>query len=506
MIYLSRQNSNQGASEVIGFVLLIGLAVVMSVFVVAAAQGGPISSLQEQSTNEQVKNTFSQISSSSVGAAVGGQGTSETVPTPFASSSNPIKVSDKGTIIVKSYENESDTTGTLLFEKNLGYLKYNTGSGNKSMYYQNGAVWKIYDQGGVETVTAPEFHYTRKTLTLPIIQLDTQTDSVSNEISFNHKSTARSTEQIAIEDTVIRITIEGPTYLGWGNYFETRFTPQVVEYDHEAESVTVTLGTAPTTYNTLASEVATLEGTLSTNGNTSVNGDVIENASQDLPPADNAIDDQKQYAQDSGTTLSSLDGKTLTAGDYYITSATIDDGVTVDLSGGNVTLSVEEDITINSGEINVINSNEGERQFKTYIEGDIYMETHTAWTVAGDQKGANVVYASSTSEFNTQPHTTFEGVYYATGGGDNTGGNASGPPGNNANCGPSTALCMQPHSTINGAVIADSADLQPNTTLNFDDSLDGFKLDSQTSDDLARPQLSYLHTSVTVVEVDNKDD
>lgn len=511
MIHLSQNSSTRGASEVIGFVILVGLAVVMSVFVVAAAQGGPISSLQERSANEQVKNTFSQISSSSVGAAVGGQNTSETVPTPFASTSNPIEISEQGSITVKSYENSSDTTGDLVFQEDVGYIKYKTGNGDKTMYYQNGAVWRIYENGGVETVTSPEFHYNIETLTLPIIKLKANTDTATNELSFNHKSTSRSTEQLATDDKILRVTIEGPTYQGWGSYFESRFPPEVVDYNHEAESVTVTLGTAPTTYNTIGDEIVTLEGTLSTQGNNSISGDIIENASKDLPPADNTIDDQKDYAQTSGTTLSSLDGKTLDdGGDYYVSSADIDNGVTVDLSDGDVTLVIDGNIDINSGSIEVINSDGGENQLKTYLEGDLYMATYTSWVVDGSDKGANVLYASSTSEFRTQPHTTFEGVYYAPGGGGST-SNTSGSPsdGNNggeSDCGPGTALCMQPQSTIEGAIIADSADLQPNTTLDFDSSLTDFKLDSQTSATDVRPELSYLHTSTTVVEVDDKDD
>lgn len=515
MIHSSKYNSNHGASEVIGFVLLISIAVVMSVFVVAAAEGGPISALEDQSSNEQVKNTFSQVSSSSVGAAVGGENTSETVPTPFASTSNPINISEEGSITVKSYENESDTSGDLIFEDDLGYLEYTRTNSDKTIYYQNGAVWRIYENGGVETVTAPEFHYNRETLTLPIIQIQAEDDQATEQISFNHESTSRSSTQMTTEDTIIRVTIDGPTYQGWGDYFEKRFGATYVEYDHENSKVTATLGTAPQTYNTIDDEVAMLEGTLARGNNSTVTGDVIENASQNLPEADSAIEDQKTYSQNNGTTLSTIEGKTLTNGDYYIDDADLGENetLTVDVSGGDVSLAVDQNISMdNDSRIKVVNTTGNDNTFSTYLDGNLDMQPGSKWTVDEDNKGQNVVYASSTSEFHPKPHTVFQGVYYAPGGGDQT--NNSGPPNNgggnggggNAQCGPSTAVCMQPHSSIQGSVIADSAEMQPHAEMNFDNSLQGLELEDTTGAVANRPDLSYFHSSTTVVKVSDKDE
>lgn len=515
MIHRSRNKSTKGASEILGLVLLISLSIVTSIFVVATLQGGPISALQEQSQSEQVKTSFSQISSSSVGAAIGGTNSTESVSTPFASINNPILVSEQGSITVESYTDESATTGTVLLEKDLGHISFENNNSNQTTYYQNGAVWIISDNGAVETLTPPEFDYQQETLTLPLIKIQSDTQIATDGITFTHEETSRSIDQLATSDTVIEITIEGETYRGWGKYFETRFNEDIVSYDTENDSVTVTLGTAPQTYNEIDNEVVTLQGSLSGKPNTTINGDIVENSPQKLPAANSLIEDEIEYAKNNGQNLNNQ--SEIDSGVYYTDSLNVtDENLTVDLSEGNVTLAVEGDVELDSGNINVTNTEGG--VLRTYVKGDVLMRTHGEWTIEGQDYSTNRVFGRASSTMDIQPNSVFEGVYYAPGDGceysqegteecDDSGGNGGGPPGrgSNAECGPTTSLCMQPNSNVRGAYIGDSAALSPNTTLTFDDSLEEVQIESTTTvTRQSRPDLSYFYTSTTVVNINQK--
>lgn len=522
MMQSSKQNSNQGATETIGFVLLIALAVVTSVFVVAAAEGGPISALSEQSENEQVKNTFSQLSSSSVSAAVGGSSSSNSVALPFANNQNPLVVEESSSIHIWSEDPDDGSTQEIL-EKDIGHMSYKVNQ-EYTMYYQNGGVWKIYDNGSVETVTAPEFHYNYRTLTLPLIKLQTSQTEYYDSITFDHKTESRAASQVAIEDEIVYIQIQGPTYRGWGHYFESHLNSNAVRYDHDNNTATMELGLGGNLLNSFEN-VAVMSGDINMEGNATVNGDVKTAGSVDggnvngdvtqtdeynLLSLDPLIKSEIQDAETNGTKLDGDDlaGKTIDSGNYYVEEIYLESGTfTIDLSDGDVDIGVDGDITIrNDAKIEVINPSGGSNE--VFLEGNMAMEEGSPqWLVENEATDSNIVYGSSDSQISIGQKSTFQGVIYAPSSTDDdsnsgSGSNTGGPSGGSGNCKTSTeTFCMGSNSTVDGAVISGSAELKNSSTLNYDsDSLDEFeKVYDEYS--FSRPQLSYIHTSITTVEI-----
>lgn len=539
MIYLSQSNK-QGVSEVIGFVLIIIIAIGTSAFVVGAATNGPITALDDQSKHQQVQNTFSQISSSSVSSAIGGSGSSEQVNLAFAKNEgSAVEVREDSSVEVWS----EDTSGnrTDIIDERLGYMKYEAGDGS-TYYYENGGVWRIYENNEVNMITSPEFHYNERTLTLPLIQLNSEQDQYTNSMTFDHSNEARETGRMTIEDEIVYVKVTGPAYLGWGHYFETQLQYDSLTYDHENETVVMELGLGGEFLESFDSAIlssgdittqgnGTINGDVRTSGDVDgndVNGDVIQEDDVSLLKLDALIDTNVDDAKKNGVELdgSDLGGKTLTAGTYYVDNIHIEDEepLTVDVSGGDVDLAVNGDVFIkgNTG-IEVINASEDDSgTMKTYVEGDLVMQNgHPIWTIHEDNTGDNIVFGSSNSSASIGQNGTFEGVLYfpadqtdtgSSGSGENTDGDSgtSTGPGNSGKTGGggapgcstvTTTFCIGSNAQLDGAVVTGSATLRSSSVINYDpDSLTSTHL-TYSDSAYIRPRLAYVHTSTTTVDI-----
>lgn len=523
MFTLSPQN--KGATETLGFAILIAIAVASSTIVVGLS-GGPINALSEQSNTAEATTSFSKIGATSVSTAFNGEGGQGTVNTNFAGPQDPIKVSEQSKVTIKSVD-PSDGSETIIAEENMGYMSYQSAEDStQSVYYENGGVWKVNKDGSASIVTPPEFHYREQTLTFPIIQLKAADSEIHSSVEFNHISTARTTQQISVADKEVHIIISSPVYKGWGAYFEENVDGVDITYDHNNNEVKIVLGLGGQLLSdfsqaalaggdvTLKGDGSQINGDVSSGGDIKgedqINGTTAENQDNNLQYLDSIIDYEVTNAKANGTHMDgdNLGGKTLTSGTYYFNDINIDnEELVVDLSDGDVTLAVDGDLYIqNNGGIKVINPSGGD--LKTYLEGNMVMEGGSPyWTVENNVTESNVVYASSDSTISLGQQSVFEGVIYAasnnnTSGGSSTNDESTGSgSGGAATCKNSgSTLCMGTNSTIDGAVVTDSIEMRNNSTLNYDSDLSDANL-TYDAESLENPRLTYLHTSVSEIEV-----
>lgn len=140
-----------------------------------------------------------------------------------------------------------------LYNETLGEVRYETGE--TTLAYQGGGVWRSEASGGSSMVSTPEFHYRGMTLTLPVIRVGGE-GSISGNARANVYSETSSVSIYPnpddgypdsdqnftnpVQNGTIQIAIQSDYYRAWVEYFETR-TDGEVTVDHENETAIVEL-------------------------------------------------------------------------------------------------------------------------------------------------------------------------------------------------------------------------------------------------------------------------
>ncbi|WP_227354180.1 DUF7289 family protein [Haladaptatus salinisoli] len=132
-----------------------------------------------------------------------------------------------------------------VMNQTLGAVVYR--NGETTVAYQGGGVWKRTGDGAT-MVSPPEFHYRETTLTLPLVVVGGE-GALEPRLEITKNGTAESKFPLAepektnpLSEATVNVTVRSDYYRAWGSFFEQR-TGGEVEYDHSAESVTLTLVT-----------------------------------------------------------------------------------------------------------------------------------------------------------------------------------------------------------------------------------------------------------------------
>ncbi|OYR56970.1 hypothetical protein DJ70_07080 [Halorubrum halodurans] len=125
---------------------------------------------------------------------------------------------------------------------------------HRAITYQAGGVWAITpgDPGTAEMISPPELSKNGNTTTIPIVTIrnnpgfvstdgtiDVTRSSDSDRIFPETRSDDTLSNPVAADQRIV-LTITTEYYQAWGDYFETRLDVDP-EYDHENQSVTVTI-------------------------------------------------------------------------------------------------------------------------------------------------------------------------------------------------------------------------------------------------------------------------
>ena len=231
----------RGQSNVVGFVLVIGIVLVGST-VVLTLGSATLSDSQQSIEMERAEKILTEFDSRSAIVALG-DAESETMELPRTSGNGYSVVEGSGWIRVNK---KNMTTGDVetLTNVTMGAVTYR--NDRKEVAYQGGGVWRKSAGNSSLMVSPPEFHYRDSTLTLPIVALNTTGASLSR-IAVEQNGTASpvypsTTEDRAnpLQDSRIEVTVKSEYYQAWAVFFEER-TDGKAELDHENGTATIEL-------------------------------------------------------------------------------------------------------------------------------------------------------------------------------------------------------------------------------------------------------------------------
>ena len=268
-------SADRGQSGVVGAVLLVAIVVIGTIGIVTFG-GQALGDTEDQMQVRNAENAMTQMDAKFAEVALG-ESRAKTVQLPPGAQGQEMTVEDGGWIRVRVYNR---TTGDLrdeVLNETLGKVVYER-SGT-TVAYQGGGVWRG-EGNGSSMVSPPEFHYRGQTLTLPVVSVSGEGQSLSGRTTIEKNGT---TERLwpnpdandnftnPLQDGRVVVTIGSDYYQAWGDFFQTR-TSGSPSYDHDNETVSVELVVE-------REEVDTVESAVVAGGGTDL--DLLQNAEAD---------------------------------------------------------------------------------------------------------------------------------------------------------------------------------------------------------------------------------
>ncbi len=519
MVKLASGVGNRAQSSVLGYVLILGISLaVVSLTVVMGAQA--IGDLEQTMTDKKAENAFTAIDSRAATVAFG-DSTVQTIRTGIPTGDGASVEARPAGHLKLAYEN-----GSVIHNETLGAIEYR----NKGtvIAYQGGGVWRGTGENA-RMISRPEVHYTKGTLTLPIIVVTPGSgDTSGDQIRIVENQTTTGLGPGVVENQIIRLSITSEYYAGWAQYFQNRFDDINVETDHANQTTSVDLGqigfetrfdqailaeggdVEVSTGNSEVNGPVTAEGEVTTGAAGSVSGAVTENYNSDLDLLDALIETKVNDAQsnDAVTDIQLSGGEVLQGGQMYRDPNGFglgnSDTVTADLTNGDVTLVVEGDIALNGGELMVTNPNNN--RLRIFTTGNLTLHNGRAFVdPTGSVNATHLqVYGQSDMLVGMAGGSTyFEGVIFAPRNEDVSGENSAFPTAM-TQCdmgGYYADTCIATGNTaVDGAIVAGPAAIKQSTSVNYDHGLNASV--TVNANEVVAPELSFLHLSVNQVDVE----
>lgn len=242
--------ARRGQSEPMGLLFIIALTVMASGVIVVLG-GQALQDTQTQSANQRGEHVMTLFDSRAAAVALSD------------SSGQQLEFPESGTHTVRegtgwirinhtNYNGNGNTE--ILYNGTMGSVTYE--SGDTTIAYQGGGVWRLGPSGEAQVVSQPEFHYRGSTLTLPIIRVF-GAGSVSGagtasirpvdravpvfpDVGANYGGVPDKAYLNPAENGTMNVTVHSRYYEGWAEHFRSR-TDGDVTVDHDAQTATVQL-------------------------------------------------------------------------------------------------------------------------------------------------------------------------------------------------------------------------------------------------------------------------
>lgn len=223
--------------------------------------------------------------------------------------------------------------------------------------------------------------------------------------------------------------------------------------------------------------------------NSSVTGWEAKNGTgPTIAPIDRLVEQKIDTICSQAPARSGITGsETLDAGNYCLDGGIDldkDETLTLNLSDGDINLSVQGDILLNKGTIQVTDRDDN-NTVNIWFGGSQIDLTNSNVTVPDDDSTALTVYGKSHTAIDMggagNDGSTFVGLIFAPAGSE--GG----------------SLRMNSQSELFGSAVTGLVDLQGGSAVHYDQALEGFSVDRSAA--LAASDLSYLHVSVNEVRI-----
>lgn len=392
----------RGQSSVIGVVLILGI-VITSLAVIATVGGLALLDTEDELSVARAEKVMTQFDSQSALVALGETDARQTRLASGNSGGYTLD-EDAGWMRV-SIRNTATGNVDNVTNSSLGSLTYETDG--VRLAYQGGGVWQKGD-GDAVMVSPPEFHYRGQTLTLPIInvtgdgqvsrQVTVQQGGVSQE--YPDKPENESFVNPVPEQREVVVTVKSDYYRGWGSYFERR-TEGNVSYDNANQTAEISL-TVPITEEFNNAVTATSENVDAG----MVNGTIEDGV--DRPPADGFVTDEINSCESGGcNSTASMDG-TYTSDTYYSSGDMTVDDVTLDTSGGDISIVANGTVTFDDA-VDIT----GDGNVTVYAKGMATGTGSPEINTGGDIEDLLVYLHSDATEFELNGNPQYTGLIYA---------------------------------------------------------------------------------------------
>lgn len=398
--------------------------------------------------------------------------------------------------------------GGVDINQSIGAVEYEDDDGT-IIAYQSGGVWR---ETGNQTrmLSAPNIDYDSEddTLWFPITTLSGRQSLDSGEIEIRSNRTESMENVSFVENDSVTITIQSDYYRGWERYFRTEAGgASVQEVDHENRTIRVLLGYAE--IDGAFDEGATIgsddpEHIHNHNEKFGENPRTGTPLPEMNPVIEQIVSDAKAGENVDKNLSSESHGNPLDDGTYFVEEIDGAENYEFNLTEGNATLIVENNVTLEEGgSISVVDQDEaGENVLRIYAGGN---HTLIDGEICADECGtdAEVIqfYGPSTMSVDFGPGKTgaFEGVLYVASSEEEDWWDKS-----TGKCEDYHQVHMQGGGDFYGSVVAYSACSQSESvSFDYDEDLRDTTVDPYFSDYSLPPQLTYLNIAVHELDVEN---
>jgi hypothetical protein len=501
---------------VLAVALLIGF-VVMGMLSVALVGSITLDRAQDNAQNQRVELAFVEFSQSVTSVAFG-QGTTEQVAFDIRANDAAVRHDETGSIRVY-------TDDTLIANRTFGSVEY-TRKGS-TLAYQAGGVWRGTG-ANADMVSPPPFDYDDGSLNawIPIVTGERTLTRSAIDLRRNGSGQALDRQSV-VQGQLVTVEIQSKYYGGWANYLRQQTNDVSITVDHENETVVMRLG-EPAIDSTFSQGVfatsgdiqfdggnSEIDGNVSAGGTVSdhsrVTGDVTEGATNDLRILDDVIEKKVRDAEnDSAMPVMHPEygGALLSGGETYYDDDgfTLENGedLTVDLSAGNVTMIVDGNISLERGDIDIVNGGDN-RAFRIYSTGNFGMGNSQAGVE--DESQYFQVYGTSEMQIAVTGGSQADlyGTIYAPRNEPALEGNepnaAAEPFGTGNKCDGWDTCIVAGNSEVSGAIIAGPTIVGQSTEIVYDQDLLDVQPSLQLEHGLYPPPITYLHLSVYEITV-----
>ncbi|WP_435347421.1 DUF7289 family protein [Haloarchaeobius sp. HRN-SO-5] len=511
--------TERGQSSVLAVVLLVGI-VAVGMVAIAVVGANTISEWKGGTEDERIEDVFVQLGQD-INSVAYGQGSSESVNFDIRTREGAVHHDNTGHIKVYT-ENQT------IADQSFGSVEYVRD--DSTFAYQAGGVWRGTG-ANAQMVASPSLRYRDGTLNVPIPVVTGDDSLSSGAVTIRKNGTRAPINNMGyIQGELVTVEITSEYYGGWAEYLRSNTNDASVTVDHANETVIMKLG-RPMVDDSFSDGVyvtgggldfeggnAEVNGSVFAEGNVSdesrVDGNVTENVDSDLPELDDVIESKIETARNDSSVIDvdpENGGDTLDGGNTYydddgFTMGNNDD-VTVDLSGGNVTLIVNGSMSLDGGHIDVTNG-AGDKAFRVYSNGNFGMRGSTA----GVQGESQYLQIYGTSEMQVAitggSDTNFYGTIYAPRDDpvlDDTDWNQAALS-NNTQCVGWDTCISTGGGSFEGAIVAGPTLIGQSVELVYDTDLSSYEPTLQLENGLYPPPITYLHVSVHEVTVDDGDE
>jgi hypothetical protein len=485
--------STRAVSSTVGFSLLVLLTLVGATTVVVVG-GTALANIEEAGRANQASSAMTQLDSVASRVAIG---QSRQQQLGLGSADGQVGVDPgAGRILVAAVDGNGSRT--VLVDEALGAVTYRTGE--TTVAYQGGGVWRHRGDGTV-MVSPPEYHYSGRTLTLPIVRVTDGPPSISaaeplvvtRNGSVRHFPTASTANPLDDGEVYVKVTSE--YHRGWRDFFESRSEGDVQHYPSN-ETVTVNL-TVPQSVSFDHAVTATSDSpsAIQTNGNAEFNGPTRRGA--DMLSASREVDRQIDACQAGGCPdlTTELADDELENGTYYASGdVTVGPPTEFDTSNGDVNVVVDGDLRFTGtgppgSEDHAVT---GDGRVTFYVKGDVEIAGNAAVNTDGDADSLLMLVHSDAGEVAAASGTPqFTGLIYAPNstlrinGGGACGATGGGGGGGGGGC----------DGNIVGSVVVENAEAVGNGKLSYDSAID-IEIEFDATNDL-----TFLHVSENRIDV-----